>query len=189
MRGWTEYIKITGSYDPLLDRTFYAAMILAIFNRYYTVVVRGVTVRMSMQDICDHYQVAHPADLGMTYEESLIPGVGQHETHSSIIASSLKRNGRGYEVQNDVEIRKGELHYDLALWMMFVKYSLKPSSHHTYADPHVACILYCIQHSLSLNIGHIIQLEIMDARAPRERGILPLPSCITHFCQAAGYLR
>ena len=181
-RGWRDYIKTPGPYDPTLVREFYASMIPAIFNQYYTVVVRGVPVRFSMDDICNHFHVARPNNLGMHYGVSPIPGVTRSETHSPIIASSLRRNGSPRWLTVVAELAKSEMPHDLAIWMLFIKHSMKPSTHHSYADPQVARVLYCIQHNLPLDIGHIIQLEMLDQGSPREQGILPFPSLITKFC-------
>ena len=87
-----EYIKTPGPYDPTLVQEFYASMIPTIFNQFYTVVIRGVPVRFSMEDICSHFHMNRPNNLGMHYGVSPIPGVARSETHSPIIASSLRRN-------------------------------------------------------------------------------------------------
>ncbi|KAJ9546931.1 hypothetical protein OSB04_019474 [Centaurea solstitialis] len=161
-RGWMDLISQLGPYDPLLVREFYAAMIPPVFNRYSTVIVRGVTVQISVDDICQHFHLHRPNGVDITTGISPIPGVEPHDVYSHTISRSLRRNGVA---------------------------RILPSSHHTNADPHVARVLYCIQHNLPLDIGHIIHLAILDAGGRQEQRILPFPSLITHFCERAGVPR
>ncbi|KAJ9544863.1 hypothetical protein OSB04_024570 [Centaurea solstitialis] len=184
-RGWMDLISQPGPYDPLLVQEFYAAMIPPVFNRYRTVIVRGVTVQISVDDICQHFHLYRPNGVDITTGISPISGVEPHDVYSHTISRSLRRNGVArWEIVN-YEIKKSELPYDLAMWMLFIKHNILPSSHHTNADPHVARVLYCIQHNLPLDIGHIIHLAILDAGGRQEQRILPFPSLIRHFCERA----
>ncbi|KAJ9544907.1 hypothetical protein OSB04_024614 [Centaurea solstitialis] len=182
-RGWMDLISQPGPYDPRLVREFYAAMIPPIFNRHSTVIVRGVTVQISVDDICQHFHLRRPDGVDITTGIAPIPGVEPHDVYNHTISRSLRRNGEARWEIVDYEIKKSELPYDLAMWMRFIKYNILPSSHHTYADPHVARVLYYIQHNLPLDIGHIIHLAILDAGGRQEQRVLPFPSLITHFCE------
>ncbi|KAJ9544697.1 hypothetical protein OSB04_024404 [Centaurea solstitialis] len=188
-RGWMDLISQPGPYDPMLVREFYAAMIPPIFNRHSTVIVRGVTVQISVDDICQHFHLRRPNGVDITTGISPIPGVEPHDVYSHTISRSLRRNGEArWEIVN-YEIKKSKLPYDLAMWMLFIKHSILPSLHHTNADAHVARVLYCIQHNLPLDIGHIIHLAILDVGGRQEQRILLFPSLITHFCERAGVPR
>jgi hypothetical protein len=69
--------------------------------------------------------------------------------------------------------------------MLFIKSSLKPSTHSTTADPQVAQVLFSLQNGLPMDVGHIIWMEILDAGISLD-GVLPFPCMITHFCRQAG---
>ena len=185
-RGWLNYVRQPEPYDAELVREFYAAMIPGVFDEFFAVRVRGRTVRMSMDDICLHYGVQRPLNVGLSYGIQPIPGVAQTATHSPVIAGSLRRNNRIEWKPKQNEILKSELPASLGLWFTFLKANLTPSSHLTNVDSYCGRILYCIQHNLALDIGHIIQLWMVDAAAESSTGYLPFPCLITTFCRDAG---
>ena len=141
---------------------------------------------MSTDDICLHYEVQRPLNIGLSYGIQPIPGVAQNATHSPVIAGSLRRNNRTDRQPRHNEILKSELPASLGLWFTFIKANLTPSSHLANVDSYCGRILYCIQHNLALDIGHIIQLWMVDAAAETSPGTLPFPCLITSFCRDAG---
>ena len=185
-RGWVNYVRQPEPYDVELVREFYVTMIPGAFDEFFTVRVRGRTVRMSMDDICLHYGVQRPLNVGLSYGIQPIPGVAQNVTHSPVIAGSLRRNNRSQWQPRHKEILKSELPASLGLWFTIMKASLTPSRHLTTVDSYCGRILYCIQHNLALDIGHIIQLWMIDAAADTSTGILLFPCLITSFCMDAG---
>ncbi|KAI3735955.1 hypothetical protein L6452_15482 [Arctium lappa] len=162
------------------------AMIPPVFNEFHTVMVRGRQVTVTMDAICEYFGIDRPNHLGLRYGVSQIPNVADHETHSGIIASSLRMNGEADWRDRVAEIRKSELPLELAIWMLFLKTNLLPSQHNTYADPLVARVLYCIQHNLPLDVGHIVQLEMTDAGEDICKGVIPFPLLVTRMCRNAG---
>ncbi|KAI3771177.1 hypothetical protein L6452_02336 [Arctium lappa] len=185
-RGWIPFCRNLEPYDPSIVMEFYAAMIPPVFNEFHTVMVRGRQVTVTMDAICEYFGIDRPNHLGLRYGVSQIPNVADHETHSGIIASSLRMNGEADWRDRVEEIRKSELPLELAIWMLFLKTNLLPSQHNTYADPLVARVLYCIQHNLPLDVGHIVRLEMTDAGEDICKGVIPFPSLVTRMSRNAG---
>ena len=152
--GWNHFIREPPVYDEELVKEFYANMNPPVYHERYTVMVRGATVRISIDDICRYHRVPRHAELGPTY------GMTDHNAFtvalSPVIAGSLRRTGVPHWVRTQTEILKSELHIDLAFLMLFVKISLKPSTHYTTADPQVAQVLFSLHNGLPMDVGHII---------------------------------
>ena len=180
---WSHFIRVHPLYDEELVKEFYANMNPPVYNERYTVVVRGRTVRISPEDICAYHQTPRRPELGISY--GLSPHQAFTENLSPMIAGSLRRTAQEGWVRGTREILKSDLHTDLAFLMLFVKSSLKPSSHNTTADPQVAQVLFSLQQGLPLDVGLIIWMELLDAGISLD-GVLPFPCMITHFCQQAG---
>jgi len=182
-QGWSHFIRRPPMYDEELVKDFYACMNPPVYHERYTVIVRGTPVHISIDDIAAYHQVPRHRELGMSF------GMTAHDeftvTLSSVIAGSLRRTGEQGWVRTTNEVLKSELHFDLAFLMLFLKSSLKPSSHNTTADPQVAQVLFSLQHGLPMDVGHTIWMEILDAGMTLD-GILPFPCMITYFCQQAG---
>jgi hypothetical protein len=181
--GWNHFIREPPMYDEELVKEFYANMNPPVYHERYTVMVRGVAVRISIDDICRYHRVPRHADLGPTF------GMSPHDAFTvnlnPVIASSLRRTGMPQWVRTQMELLKSELHIDLAFLMLFIKSSLKPSTHNTTADPQVAQVLFSLHNGLPMDVGHIIWMEILDAGMALDE-VLPFPCMITHFCQQAG---
>ena len=181
-QGWGHFIRRPPMYDEELVKEFYANMNPPVYHERYTVIVRGTPVRISIDDIAAYHHVPRRQELNMSF------GLTDHDeftvTLSPVIAGSLRRTGEQGWVRTTNEVLKSDLHIDLAFLMLFLKSSLKPSSHNTTTDPQVAQVLFSLQHGLPMDVGHIIWMEILDAGMTLD-GILPFPCMITYFCQQA----
>ncbi|KAJ9545595.1 hypothetical protein OSB04_025302 [Centaurea solstitialis] len=118
---WGHFIRTPPMYDEELVREFYANMIPAVYHEQFVVMVRGVQVRINIDDIATYHQVPRHRDLGMSF------GMANHEAFteklSPMIAGALRRSGEEGWVRTTNEILKSDLHIDLAFLMLFIKSS------------------------------------------------------------------
>ena len=117
--GWNHFIRVPTMYDEELVKEVYANMYPPVYHERYMVMVKGVLVRISIDDICAYHWVPRHPELGMSY------GMTAHEAFtvalSPVIAGSLRRTGVPDWVRTQKEVLKSELHTDLAFLMLFVK--------------------------------------------------------------------
>ena len=64
--GWNYFIREPPMYDEELVKEFYDNMNPPVYHERCTVMVRGATVRISIDDICAYHRVPRHAELGPT---------------------------------------------------------------------------------------------------------------------------
>lgn len=89
-RGWTHFVQTPEPYDPTVVRDFYAAMRPPVYNKYHTVRVRGVPVKIGLAEIWKYLQIQPPHNIAFTDGFETRPIL---EDANGELAASLRRDG------------------------------------------------------------------------------------------------
>ena len=126
---------------------------------------------LSVEAIRDYYGLPPHEDVQVAYP-------GKYE-----LGCALRREGgAGW---NGQELKRGDLHLDIAFWNLFISASLKPSSHTGEIFKEVSQVLYAIRTSRYFDVATFIKKEIRGV-GRLTGAIMIFPCLITGMCAAAG---
>ena len=78
--GWNHFIRGPTMYDEELVKEFYANMYPPVYHERYTVIVKGIPVRISIDDICAYHHVPHCPELGPSF------GMTAHDAFTVVLS-------------------------------------------------------------------------------------------------------
>ncbi|KAK2644692.1 hypothetical protein Ddye_019887 [Dipteronia dyeriana] len=136
-------------------------MVPYYFQRYFTILVRGVEVRITSDDLNEFYNtelLEDPEVLGKMRD-----GVSLNEDFvkqnvefvNQLVIQSMK-----FWVAPIFHIKHINLELELGLWNIFISHALRPMSHKTTISFEVATILFCIKNDKLINVGLLIRWVI-----------------------------
>lgn len=159
-------------------------MVHEVFNNSGLVWIQGVQVQITSDAINDYFQTL--TDRNEVYDEGFRISDNFHPQLRAM-AAALRQNGSDMWVPGTTELLHGELEPDMALWTVFIKHSLVPSTHRTVVSLETARILYAIMTGVQIDVGYFIFNSILKTGCD-TRCLLNFPCLITHFCRIAGIM-
>ncbi|KAK2641583.1 hypothetical protein Ddye_023346 [Dipteronia dyeriana] len=126
-RGWETLVSNPTKYSWTLKAEFYAIMVPYYFQQYSTVMVRGVEVSLSIDDILDYYSSWLSEDqesflrmrYGVTWNDIFI-------RQNVDFANSLVIQPLEFWVAPNFHIKHNNLEIELGLWNIFISHSIRP---------------------------------------------------------------
>lgn len=183
-RDWTVFTSTREPYHEGLVREFYASMVPEVFHNCGRVWVQGVQVEITSEGINNFLQTTiNPRD---AYVDGF-PISARFQPSLRLIAAGIRHNENDIWVPGTTELHHAELEPDMALWSVFIKHSLVPSTHRTVLTVENARILYAIMTDVHFDVGYFIFNNILKTGCD-TRSLLTFPCLITYFCKVAGIM-
>ena len=185
---WQTFISSPPMFCRKVVEEFYSSLIPEDYQRHSTVLVRGVEVRIDIDDINRYFNTELPADQGI--RNRIRNGVTWNELYSTLnleLANQLVIHPMEFWVAPDHRMRHTNLILELGFWHVFLSYSLLPRKHRTSVSFVAATVLHCILRGELIDIGYLIKREILVVGSIRVNNqAMIFPSLITAFCKEAG---
>ena len=125
-------------------------------------IVRGVDVRKTADDINRYYSTELPDDPELVGNLcSGVPSNDLYQTGNIDFANQLVITLMEFWVAPDHRMKHTNHKMELGFWHVFISHSLIPRKHRTTVNFTAAMVLHCIQEGHFIDIGFLVNKEIL----------------------------